>query len=73
MAARGGLAAVDFNAARVDSTLREIRAAGMDTAVAVIAVLYRNLGAALVATNGVTAARAILEATIIDANAADDD
>jgi hypothetical protein len=61
------------NAARVDSTLREIRAAGMDTALAVIAVLYRNLGAALVATNGVTAARAILEATIIDANAADDD
>lgn len=73
LAARGALAAIGLDSPRIDLVLSEIRDGGMDDALAVIAVLIRNLSTALVTVNGATAARLVLERTILDAQAAGDE
>lgn len=70
LAARLGLAAVDGSADRIHSGLSEVAALGIPDALAVLAVQSRNLAAALVASCGVDAARAVFERTILDAGEA---
>lgn len=72
VAARLGLAAVDLDAGRVDAALDALAAAGLDRALAVVAVLTRNLAAEMASHYGVEIARAILARTVLDAQAADD-
>jgi hypothetical protein len=72
-AARIGRAGVCGDADGVDAILDEIAGAGVECALAVLAVQSRNLIWMLKLTQGEDAARALFEKTIIDAGAACDD
>ncbi|RIU26776.1 hypothetical protein [Mycobacteroides abscessus] len=69
-AARLALALTDGDQDRVGLVLDEIRAAGMDAALASNTVSASSLSASLVARFGEQTARRILEATVLQANEA---
>ncbi len=66
-------ACVHANADKVGDLLAELLDAGPVRALAVVAVLSRNLAASLVSAHGHDGALAVLEATRLDASVADDD
>lgn len=73
IAARLGLAVVDGDPDRVDAALSEAASAGLDAALAVLAVQSQSLAAVLMVHQGAEAARAVFQRTILDAGLADDD
>lgn len=72
LAARLGLASIDSDSARYRQALTEIVAGGMDTALAVISVVTNHLASGVANAIGVTNARSLLEAAILDANQVSD-
>lgn len=72
IAARLGLAVVDGAADRIDNGLSEIAAAGMSTALPVIALLAQHLATATLVLHGLDDARAVFGRTIIDAHSANE-
>lgn len=73
IAARLSLAVVDGSADRIDSGLSEVAALGMPDALAILAVLARNVASTLTVTSGEEAARLTLERTICEAQVAGDE
>ena len=71
--ARLGRAGVTGDADGADRVLAEIAGAGLECALAVLAVQSRNLVVTLTLLRGPDEARGIFEKTIIDAGAALDD
>lgn len=73
IAGRLGLALIDTDPERVGMALAEVAEAGLEAALAIVAVQTRNLVAALMMLQGLEDARASLQRTILDSKLAGDE